>query len=149
LALTAGRSACRKVTWRKGSKQSKDNPTAAMRSPFLAIRIRPASRHIPRQPDASLPDEWLIADWPPDKPEPVKYWLSTLPSHTPLKTLWSALGFAESRFWISCHDGCVLELYRGQHADAAVAALSVVEDLQVVEDRVGEFDSSAPAVAIE
>jgi SRSO17 transposase len=87
LALAAGRSACRRITWRKGSKKTKSNPTAAMRSHFLAIHIRPASRHIPRQPDATLPDEWLIAEWPPDKPEPVKYWLSTMPPNTPLKTL--------------------------------------------------------------
>lgn len=87
LALAAGRNACRKVTWRKGSKKTKDNPTAAMRSHFLAIRVRPASRHIPRNSDGSLPHEWLIAEWPPDQPEPVKYWLSTLPSTTPLKTL--------------------------------------------------------------
>jgi SRSO17 transposase len=87
LALSAGRSACRRVTWRKGSKKTKDNPTAAMRGHFLAIRVRLASRHIPRRPDGSLPDEWLIAEWPPDKPEPVKYWLSTMPPNTPLKTL--------------------------------------------------------------
>jgi SRSO17 transposase len=87
LALAAGQGACRRITWRNGSKKTKDNPTAAMRSHFLAIRVRPASRHIPRQPDASLLDEWLIAEWPPDKPEPVKYWLSTLNQRTPLKTL--------------------------------------------------------------
>jgi SRSO17 transposase len=87
LALAAGHSACRKLTWRKGSKKTKDNPTAAMRSHFLAIRVRPASRHLPRNSDGSLPDEWLIAEWPPDKPEPVKYWLSTLPPTTPLTTL--------------------------------------------------------------
>jgi SRSO17 transposase len=87
LALAAGRSACRKITWRNGSKKTKDNPTAAMRSHFLAIRVRPASRHLPRQPDGSLPDEWLIAEWPPDKPEPVKYWLSTMPPNTTLTTL--------------------------------------------------------------
>ena len=87
LALAAGRGACRRITWRKGSKKTKTNPTAAIRSHFLAIRIRPASRHIPRQPDGSLPAEWLIAEWPPDKPEPVKYWLSTMPPTTKLKTL--------------------------------------------------------------
>jgi SRSO17 transposase len=87
LVLAVGRSACRKLTWRKGSRKTKDNPTAAMRSHFLAIRVRPASRHIPRGSDGSLPDEWLIAEWPPDEPEPVKYWLSTLPPTTPLKTL--------------------------------------------------------------
>jgi SRSO17 transposase len=87
LALAAGRSACRKLTWRNGSKKTKDNPTAAMRSHFLAIRVRPASRHIPRNSDGSVPDEWLIAEWPPNEPEPVKYWLSTMPTRTPLKNL--------------------------------------------------------------
>lgn len=87
LALAAGRRACRRVTWRTGSKKTKDNPTAAMRSHFLAIRVRPANRHIPRAADGSLPEEWLIAEWPPDQPEPVKYWLSTMDIRTPLKTL--------------------------------------------------------------
>jgi SRSO17 transposase len=87
LALAAGRSVCRRVTWRQGSTKTKDNPTAAMRSHFLAIRVRPANRNIPRAAEGSLPAEWLIAEWPPDKPEPVKYWLSTLPTRTPLTTL--------------------------------------------------------------
>lgn len=38
---------------------------------------------------------------------------------------------------------------RGEHAHGAVAALSVVEDLQVPEDRVGEFDADAPPPAVE
>ncbi len=87
LVLAAGRGACRRVTWRHGSKKTKDNPTAAMRSHFLAIRVRPANRHIPRAAEGSLPEEWLIAEWPPDQPEPVKYWLSTMDIRTPLKTL--------------------------------------------------------------
>ena len=58
-----------------------------MRSYFLAIRIRPANRNIPRAEDGSLPESWLIAEWPPNAPEPVKYWLSTLNERTPLKTL--------------------------------------------------------------
>ncbi|HEX5114469.1 MAG TPA: IS701 family transposase [Pseudonocardiaceae bacterium] len=87
LALAAGHATCRRITWRRGSKKTKDNPTAAMRSHFLAIRVRPANRHIPREVEGSLPEEWLIAEWPPHKPEPVKYWLSTLPARTPLKTL--------------------------------------------------------------
>ena len=32
----------------------------------------------------------------------------------------------------SCHGGYLLELYRDQHAVAAVAALSVMKDLQVL-----------------
>jgi SRSO17 transposase len=58
-----------------------------MRSRFLAIRVRPANRNIPRNVDGSLPECWLIAEWPPDEPEPTKYWLSNLHAHTPLKTL--------------------------------------------------------------
>jgi SRSO17 transposase len=87
LALAAGRDTCRRITWRKGSKKTKDNPTAAMRGHFLAVRVRLANRNIPRNSDGSLPDEWLIAEWPPNKPEPIKYWLSTLNERTPLKTL--------------------------------------------------------------
>jgi hypothetical protein len=66
LALAAGRGACRKITWRNGTKKTTDNPTATMRSDFVAIRIRPANRHIPTAADGSLPEEWLIAEWPPD-----------------------------------------------------------------------------------
>src|SRR4029450_5483189 len=49
----------------------------------------------------------------------------------------------------SCHGGCLLELYRGQHAEAAVAALSVVEDLQVLKDRIRQLDAGAPAVSVQ
>jgi SRSO17 transposase len=87
LALAAGRRACRQVTWRTGTRTTKDNPTAAMRSHFLALRVRPASRHIPHGDDGSLPEAWLIAEWPPNTPEPVKYWLSNMTSTTPLRTL--------------------------------------------------------------
>jgi hypothetical protein len=57
-------------------------------------------------------------------------------------------GFVESGDWISCH-GRVLEPYRGQHAEAAVAALPIVEDLQVLKDRVGQFDPGALAVSVK
>jgi SRSO17 transposase len=58
-----------------------------MRSRFLAIRIRPANRNIPRAEDGSLPAVWMIAEWPAGKPEPTDYWLSNLPADTPLKRL--------------------------------------------------------------
>lgn len=75
------------VTWRQGTKATKGNPTAAMTSHFVAIRVRPASRRIPRAADGSLPDCWLLAEWPPEADEPAKYWLSTLPGDTPLAEL--------------------------------------------------------------
>jgi SRSO17 transposase len=87
LALTAGRRALRQVTWRQGTKKTTGNPTATMRSRFLAIRVRPANRNIPRAEDGSLPECWLLAEWPPGEPNPTDYWLSTLPLDTPIKTL--------------------------------------------------------------
>lgn len=87
LALAAGRRACRPITWRQGTKATKDNPTAKMRSHFLAIRVRPANRNIPRAEDGTLPEAWLIAEWPPAQPEPVKYWLSNMAPTTRLRTM--------------------------------------------------------------
>ena len=75
------------VTWRHGTKTAKDNPEAAMTGCFLAIRVRPASRHIPRAADRSYPACWLLAEWPPEADEPSGYWLSTLPEDTPIEDL--------------------------------------------------------------
>ncbi|MHA6795912.1 IS701 family transposase [Pseudonocardia bannensis] len=87
LALAAGRRALRRVTWRHGTRRGPGNPTAAMTSRFLALRVRPANRDIPRATDGTLPECWLIAEWPPGKAEPTDYWLSTLPTDTPLREL--------------------------------------------------------------
>jgi hypothetical protein len=40
-------------------------------------------------------------------------------------------------------------LDRANHAERAVAPLPVVEDLQVVKDRVGEFDAGLPPLPVE
>jgi SRSO17 transposase len=77
----------RQVTWRQGTKATKGNPTAAMTSHFVAIRVRPASRRILRTADGSLPECWLLAEWPPEADEPAGYWLSTLPAETPIEEL--------------------------------------------------------------
>jgi SRSO17 transposase len=90
----------RPVTWRQGTRTSKDNPAAAMASCFLASRVRPASRHIPRTADRSLPACWLLAEWPPDADEPTGYWLSTLPEDTSLDEL---VRLAKIR-WRAGHD---------------------------------------------
>jgi SRSO17 transposase len=87
LALAAGQQTLRTITWRHGTKATADNRRAAMRSRFLAIRVRPANRDIPRGEDGALPDCWLIVEWPPGANEPVKYWLSNMHIRTPLKTL--------------------------------------------------------------
>ena len=75
------------VTWRQGTRATKGNPDAAMSSHFLAIRLRPAGRGIPRGPDGSLPECWLLAEWPPHADEPTGYWLSNLPPDTPIAEL--------------------------------------------------------------
>ena len=75
------------VTWRQGTKATKDNPVAAMTSYFQAIRVRPANRDIPRGPDGSLPECWLLAEWPPKADEPADYWLSNMPADTPIAEL--------------------------------------------------------------
>jgi SRSO17 transposase len=87
LAVAAGRGQLRQVTWRHGTKNTGTNKTAAMKSRFLALRVRPASRHITPGEDGSLPEAWLIAEWPPGAKEPTDYWLSDLPADTPTRTL--------------------------------------------------------------
>jgi SRSO17 transposase len=83
LALDAGPQACVDLIWRRGSK-------GLQRSRFLALGIRPAGvtpRRQARQDGRELPVRWLLAEWPPDQPEPIKYWLSNLPQATPLVEL--------------------------------------------------------------
>ena len=77
----------RPVTWRQGTRATTGNPDALMTSHFLAIRVRPGNRDIPRAGDGSLPDCWLLAEWPPQADEPTDYWLSNLPADTPLGEL--------------------------------------------------------------
>jgi len=77
----------RPVTWRQGTRTTPGNPDAAMTSHFLAIRVRPANRDIPRADDGSLPGCWLLAEWPPGADEPTDYWLATLPEDTPIAEL--------------------------------------------------------------
>jgi SRSO17 transposase len=84
LALAAGQGACVELIWRRGSK-------GLQRSRFLALRVRPAGitprRQAARHSGGELPVGWLLAEWPLDKPEPVKYWLSNLPEATPMVEL--------------------------------------------------------------
>lgn len=51
-------------------------------------RVRPAGRGIRKTSDTpELPERWLLAEWPATEPEPVQFWLSSLPSGMPLATL--------------------------------------------------------------
>jgi len=75
------------VTWRHGTRATRGNPDALMTGHFAAIRVRPASRHITPAADGSLPECWLLAEWPPQAEEPSDYWLSDLPDDTPVAEL--------------------------------------------------------------
>jgi SRSO17 transposase len=78
--LAAGRGPARRLSWRQGSK-------GELAAEFVALRVRPAGRRPRYAPDGTLAAAWLIAQWPPEEAEPVKYWLSNLPDHTPLQDL--------------------------------------------------------------
>ena len=71
----AGRDKAITVSWREGSK-------GTLTSQFVLLRVRPAGHRIPRDPDGSLPERWLIAEWPHTEPEPATYWLSSQPADT-------------------------------------------------------------------
>jgi SRSO17 transposase len=83
LALQAGQQAGVELIWRRGSK-------GLQRGRFLALRVRPAGvtpRRLARAAGTELPVRWLLAEWPVGKPEPTKFWLSSLPETTPLVEL--------------------------------------------------------------
>jgi SRSO17 transposase len=62
------------VTWREGTR-------GRMTSRFAAVRVRAA--HGERLRDL----EWLVIEWPVQAPEPIKYFLSSVPEHVPLEDL--------------------------------------------------------------
>jgi SRSO17 transposase len=78
LARSQAPSAYRTVTWREGSK-------GEMSSRFCARRVRAAHRDYDR---GDLRDqEWLLVEWPEGADEPTKYYLSTMPNRTSVKSL--------------------------------------------------------------
>ncbi len=71
----AGRDTAITIAWREASK-------GTLTSQFVFLRVRPAGHRITPVSDGSLPERWLIAQWPDDEPEPVTYWLSSQPPDT-------------------------------------------------------------------
>jgi SRSO17 transposase len=78
LACSLPASAWKEIGWRPGSRET-------LRSRFAAVRVRPAHRDYKRT--EPHPEEWLLIEWPKKASEPTKYWLSTLPAETSLKSL--------------------------------------------------------------
>lgn len=82
LVLSTGADAARQVSWRDGSRTRAGRPVK-MRSRFVFLRVRSAGRVLlAAHRDRDLPEAWLIAEWPPDRDEPTRYWLSNLPATT-------------------------------------------------------------------
>jgi SRSO17 transposase len=78
LAFGLPSSAWKDITWRQGSQRK-------LRSRFAAVRVRPAHRDYNQT--EPHPEEWLLIEWPKKESEPTKYWLSTMPAKTALKSL--------------------------------------------------------------
>jgi SRSO17 transposase len=82
LVLAAGERAATTVAWREGADGQR------LGSRFVALRVRPAGVQLRRVArGGELPVRWLLAEWLPGEPEPVKYWLANLPETTPLQQL--------------------------------------------------------------
>jgi SRSO17 transposase len=78
LAFGLPSSTWKEIGWRHGSE-------GTLRSRFAAVRVRPAHRDYKRT--EPYPEEWLLIEWPKKESEPTKYWLSTLPVMTSLRSL--------------------------------------------------------------
>jgi SRSO17 transposase len=78
LAMSLPSTAFQEITWREGTDRK-------LRSRFAAVRVRAAHRDYQKaEPHA---EEWLLIEWPRGEAEPTKYWMSTLPPNTRLKSL--------------------------------------------------------------
>lgn len=75
IAATLGH---RRVTWREGSR-------GRQASRFAAVRVHLAHRHA--EGAGPGPEVWLLSEWPREEPAPTKYYLSSLPATTSLRTL--------------------------------------------------------------
>lgn len=73
--LAAGRARAVTVAWRKGSKP-------AMSARCVFVRVRLAGRR-PKPTLDGVALRWLIAQWLEGENEPVKYWVSNLPTDIP------------------------------------------------------------------
>ena len=71
VARSLPETAWEKIEWREGTN-------TPLVSRFARLRVR--SAHDEKTPHEAIPEEWLVAEWPVDEAEPMKYWLSTLPA---------------------------------------------------------------------
>ena len=69
LALALPKSSWRTIAWRDGTNER-------LSSRFARVRVRPA--HDRDAATETIPEEWLLIEWPHDENEPKKFWLSNL-----------------------------------------------------------------------
>jgi SRSO17 transposase len=114
--ITTGPDRARRVTWRPGSRLRAGRPVL-MSSHFVFTRVRPAGRILlSAHRGQDLPETWLIAEWPPGNPEPIKYWLSNLPAKTAKRTLirWAKLRWRIEHDYREVKTGLGLDHYEGR-----------------------------------
>jgi SRSO17 transposase len=88
-----------------------------MSSHFVFTRVRAAGRILlSAHRGQDLPETWLIAEWPPGNPEPIKYWLSDLPAKTAKRTLirWAKLRWRIEHDYREVKTGLGLDHYEGR-----------------------------------
>ncbi|GAA3378140.1 hypothetical protein GCM10020367_56480 [Streptomyces sannanensis] len=116
-------------------------PPGATRPPRCARSFWPCGSARPTAPsagppvrrsaDGALPQCWLLVEWPPDSAEPTDYWLSTLPTDSPLYDL---VRIAKIRWRVEhdyreLKDGLGLDHFEGRnyagwHRHATLASLA-------------------------
>lgn len=130
------------VRWRAGAK-------GTMKGRFAAVWVHPAHRDY--EHPKTRPGEWLLIEWPASEKEPTKYWLSTMPKDTAIKTL---VRLAKARWRIErdyqeLKDEIGLDHYEGRgwrgfhhHATLCIAAYAFLMRERLFFPS-GEIDRSA------
>jgi SRSO17 transposase len=116
LIRSLGQDAARTVTWRTGSRTRAGRPQP-MSARFVFARVRPAGAVMRRAYRGhDLPIVWLIAEWPPQADEPIKYWLANLPTTTTKSTLvrWAKLRWRIEHDYRELKTGLGLDHYEGR-----------------------------------
>ena len=76
IALEIGADRATLVHWRERPPTTGET-AGTLSGHFFALRIRPARRSVqeglPRRDDATLPDSWLLVQWPPGQDELTDY----------------------------------------------------------------------------
>ncbi len=89
-AIEAGADGFTEMTWRQGSK-------GAMTSRFAVLTVRPAGKQVLAAAQAAgggcnrwegvLPQRTVLVEWPAGHDAPTGYWISNLPTTTPIADL--------------------------------------------------------------